>query len=243
MKTFKHSGDLGDIIYSLPTIRAFGGGILCLDPNAGVSEETIRRQCPEGKTKLDAGKIDFLKPILESQPYIKGVRYWDGEQVTHNLNEFRMVFANGNRRSPTANLADCHLERFGFAFSETDKPWLDVEGETVLDRPVIISRGPRVQGGYGRLNAMKMDLQKDAIFVGMPKEHEYFEWTFGITIPYHKTETVIELAKVIKGSKLFIGNSSFPLSLAIGMGHPNIMQEVDPKAPTTVFQNKQMMYI
>jgi ADP-heptose:LPS heptosyltransferase len=90
---------------------------------------------------------------------------------------------------------------------------------------------------------MKMNLQREAIFVGMPKEHEYFEWTFGITIPYHKTETVLELAKVIKGSKLFIGNSSFPLALAIGMGHPNIMQEVDPKAPTTVFQNKQMTYI
>jgi hypothetical protein len=243
MKTFKHSGDLGDIIYSLPTIRALGGGILYLDPNGGADEELIRRQCPEGKTKLDKGKIDFLKPILEAQPYIKEVRYWGGEPVTHNLNEFRITFGNPNKRSPTSNLSDCHLERFNLPFSETDSPWLNVTEKIKLSRPVVISRGPRVQGGYGRLNAMKMNLRNDAIFVGLPKEHEFFEWTFDIKIPYHKTETVMELAAVINGADVFIGNSSFPLSLAIGMGHNNIVQEVDPKVPTTVFQNKKMIYL
>lgn len=243
MNVFKHSGDLGDIIYSLPTIRALGGGILYLDPKGGGHEEYIKRQCPEGKTKLDASKIDFIKPILEAQPYIEEVRHWNGESYTHNLDEFRIVFGSPTRRSPTANLADCHLQRFDLPFSETDKPWLTVDGEIIISRPVVINRSPRVQGGYGRLNAMKMDLQRDAAFIGLPKEHEYFEWTFGITVPYYPTSNVMDLAKVIKGSKLFIGNSSFPLALAIAMGHPKIFQEVDPKAPTTVFQNKEMTYL
>lgn len=36
-KTFKHSGDLGDIIFALPAVRALGGGILYLDPDGGFS--------------------------------------------------------------------------------------------------------------------------------------------------------------------------------------------------------------
>ena len=41
MKTFKHSGDMGDIIFSLPTIRALGGGVLYLDPRGGQKESTV----------------------------------------------------------------------------------------------------------------------------------------------------------------------------------------------------------
>lgn len=243
MNTFKHSGDLGDIIYSLPTIRALGGGILFLDPKGGESDPYIKRQCVDGKTRLNHQTIDFISPLIKLQPYIKDVRYWQGEKVTYNLDEFRQKFSDPTRRSKTGNLADLHLEQFKLPFSEVEKPWLHVDGDTKLHKKVIIARSPRVQGGFGTLNATKFYLKENAIFVGIPKEHEFFEWTFGITIDYHKTDTVIDLFKVIKGSELFIGNSSFPLSLAIGMGHPNIQQEVDPKVPTTVFENiKSMRY-
>jgi hypothetical protein len=237
MKTFKHSGDLGDIIYSLPTIRALGGGVLYLDPTGGASDPYIKKQCIDGRTRLVKDTIDFISPIIKSQPYIKDVKYWEGEHVTFNLDEFRQKFNDPYRRSKTSNLADLHLEQFKLPFSEVEKPWLEVDGDIKLDRKMIVSRSPRVQGGFGWLNANKFVLRDQAIFVGIPKEHEFFEWTFGIEIPYYKTDTVIELAKVIKGSEIFIGNSSFALSLAIGMGHPRIMQEVDPKVPTTVFDN------
>jgi hypothetical protein len=241
MNTFKHSGDLGDIIYSLPTVRALGGGILYLDPNGGESEPYIKRQCVDGKTRLTQQTIDFLTPLLKLQPYITDVKYWNGEQVTYNLDEFRQKFSDPYKRSKTGNLADLHLEQFKLPFSEVEKPWLHVDGDTKLHKKVIIARSPRVQGGFGFLNASKFFLRDNAIFVGIPKEHEFFEWTFGINIEYHKTDSLLDLFKVIKGAELFIGNSSFPLSLAIGMGHPQIKQEVDPKVPTTVFDNMRNM--
>jgi hypothetical protein len=40
-KRFKHSGDLGDIIFSLPTIRALGGGTLYLDPAGGQNSPLV----------------------------------------------------------------------------------------------------------------------------------------------------------------------------------------------------------
>ena len=106
MNTFKHSGDLGDIIYSLPTIRALGGGILYLDPAGGESDPYIRAQCVDGKTRLNKQTIDFLSPLLKLQPYITDVRYWNGEKVTYNLDEFRQKFGDPNRRSRTRRLGN-----------------------------------------------------------------------------------------------------------------------------------------
>lgn len=244
MTTFKHSGDLGDIIYSLPTIRALGGGVLYLDPEGGASDPYVRAQSIDGRTRLNKETIASLAPLLEAQPYIEEVKLLEKDsKIDYNLDEFRKRFVDPNRRSKTCNLADLHLEQFKLPESEVLKPWLHLDGETKLHKDIIIARSPRVQGGFATLNAKKHHLKQFAIFVGMPKEHEFFEWTFGIKIDYHKTETIDELFKVIKGAKTFIGNSSFPLSLAIAMGHPEIYQEYDPKVPTTVFQNmKNMTY-
>ena len=75
VKTFKHSGDLGDIIYSLPTIRALGGGILYLDPEGGANDKYVRDQSVDGRTRLNKLTIDSLTPLLEAQPYIEKVKY------------------------------------------------------------------------------------------------------------------------------------------------------------------------
>ncbi|CAN5598580.1 hypothetical protein BH10PLA1_BH10PLA1_05760 [soil metagenome] len=40
-KTFKHSGDMGDVILSLPAVRALGGGVIYLDPSGGEREPIL----------------------------------------------------------------------------------------------------------------------------------------------------------------------------------------------------------
>jgi hypothetical protein len=75
-KTFKHSGDLGDIIFSLPVIASEGGGVLYLDPEGGKQEPLVSWGQYE-TTKLTEGSILALKPLLEAQDYIEEVRLWD----------------------------------------------------------------------------------------------------------------------------------------------------------------------
>lgn len=237
MKTFKHSGDMGDIIYSLPTIRGLGGGILYLDPMGGNTDMYVINQSIDRRTKLNNNSIDFLIPLLKLQSYITDIRYWSGETVDYNLDEFRQKFSDSKKRNKNNNLADLHLEHFGLQFSEVEKPWITVDEGIKLDRKILISRTPRYQSNYGFLNANKFFLANNAIFVGLPKEHEYFEWTFDIKIPYHKTNNSLELARAIQGSEIFIGNGSLPLAIAIGLGHKDIHQELDIKVPTCVFEN------
>ena len=80
-----------------------------------------------------------------------------------------------------------------------------------------------------------------AIFVGLPKEHEFFEWTFDIKIPHQKVKDSMELCNIISGCELFVANSTFALSLAIGLGNVDIIQEVEQHFPTTYFPGKKNM--
>ena len=60
MKTFKHSGDLGDIILSLPAVSSMGGGVLYLDPQGGEREDLVS-WATYTRTKLSEEAILSLK--------------------------------------------------------------------------------------------------------------------------------------------------------------------------------------
>jgi len=77
-KSFKHSGDLGDIIYSLPVIKALGGGIIYLNPNNKFTNFTMNG-------------YEFIKPLLLSQDYVKGVGlYTPNLLIDYDLDSFRV---------------------------------------------------------------------------------------------------------------------------------------------------------
>jgi len=241
MNTFKHSGDMGDIIYSLATIKQLGGGALYLDTTGGADEMSCSRQCIDGKTKFNQKSFDFIKSLIEAQPYINSVNIFNGENVTHNLNNFRYKFADPNSRSKTKNLLDLHLEAFGLPEWDPNESWLVVDKPVTLSRSTIVCRSPRMQKNYPWFQTNKFKFRDKAIFIGLPKEHEIFEYTLDISIPYHPVDDALEMARVLAGCKSFVANSTFALAIAIGLGTIPIVQEVETNFPTTVFPGKKNM--
>lgn len=206
MPTFKHSGDLGDIIFALPTIRAMGGGVLLLDPTGGEGEIARR-------TKLTDAGIEFLRPLLERQPYLREVAPWrPGQPVDFNLNVFRRTVKQGH------NLADAHLLSFGLPTSERDTPWLTVDAP-VRVAPFVMNRTVRYTGNFHFwVRALRQLPEGSFVFVGLPKEHEIFQYTFPERpVPYHPTPSAMDLARVIAGCDEFAGNASLPHALAEAM--------------------------
>ena len=67
----------------------------------------------------------------------------------------------------------------------------------------------------------------------LPEEHAAFSSAFG-DVPHHPTADFLELARVIAGCKLFVGNSSSPYAIAEALKKP-VVQEVATYTPTTVF--------
>ena len=241
-KTFKHSGDMGDIIYALPTIKRLGGGTLLLDITGGEDEKICKAQCIDGKTKFNKTSFDFIKPLIESQPYIKEVKIYNKEQkIDYNLNLFRYKFSDPNSRSKTKNLLDLHLEAFDLPTWNPNEGWLTVTEPIQLERSTLVSRSPRMQSNFPWFQCQKFKFRDKAIFIGLPKEHDIFEYTFDIKIPYHPVKDALELARVIAGCKAFVANSTFTLAVAIGLGDIPIVQEVEKNFPTTVFHGKKNM--
>ncbi len=202
MQNFSHSGDIGDIIYSLPTIRACGGGNLTLFHFSGRTAHG-----------MSAAKVERIKPLLEAQDYIGSVT-WSEEFVDHSLNGFRDHRLAGN-------LSDMHLAAHGLSRKHRVKQWLHVEPEYGPD--VIINRTPRYNNEGFDWPAVVRKYSGRIGFVGSPEEHGLFIDKFG-EVPYVHADNLLKVARLIAGCKLFIGNYSAPAAIAEGLKHPMVIE-------------------
>jgi hypothetical protein len=234
-KTFKHSGDMGDIILSLPAIRALGGGILYLDPSGGENEPMVHLTGIK-KTKLNPKSIERLRPLLARLPYISEVRLWNGETVDANLDTFRQHLRFNN-------VSDSHLTAFGLPVTERDRAWIDITDPQVNPRfPIIISRSVRYQGNHGFWESELPKFADRCAFVGFAKDHEIFEYTFGIKVHFWDAPDVISLAQVIAGAQQLICNQGLPHTLGEAM-RKNLICEVYRPYPGVVFKRPGAVYL
>lgn len=235
MKTFKHSGDLGDIIYSLPTIRALGGGILYLDPTGGLEDPLVswgngRFQ----KTNLNLSSIEEIKPILLQQEYIEDVRIWRNEKVEFNLNLFRLQLINNN-------LADSHLHAFSLPYSHRDTKWLSLDSIS-LDREILLCRSLKVQSNHSFWESLDLDIISKSSFIGLPIEFEVFDKVFKHNIPRLVLSNLLEYCVAINGCSLFIGNQTFFTAIAEAL-KKNLIQEVYRVHPMAIFLREEAKYV
>ena len=219
MNWFGHSGDLGDVIYALPTLMAAGGGVLYLYHQ-------------QGKTwhGMDAKRAASLRSLLILQPYISDVVFCpEGHPpgaTDHDLNGFR------DHGRPGRNLADMHLATLGFEPEHRNERWLRVD-HPIRDYPVIFARSLRCRHEKFPWRRLCEIYRGAAAFVGTAEEHEDF-CRFAVPIPLLSTPNLLDVARVISGSRLFVGNQSCPAAIAEGLKHPMIL-EVYPALPNCCF--------
>jgi hypothetical protein len=238
-KTFKHSGELGDIIFSLPTIKAMGGGILYLDPKGGEDEPFVN--WANGlftKTNLNEKMIESIKPLLKVQDYISEVRLWNGEDVDYNLDMFRTHIRYNN-------ISDSHLVAFGVDFSKKDEAWLTVP-DPIEDpeRDIVFARSCRYHGNYTFWETINRDLIDRAIFIGFKEEYEFFKYTYPhmAEIPHREVSDILEMAQVISGCDMFVGNQGLPHAIAEALKKP-LINEVFRPHPDSVFHRENAKYV
>jgi len=192
MNTFKHGGGLGDMILGLPTIIALGGG-----------EYLLRDD-----------QIAKLGRLFEVQPYMTVRRItdieWKNIEVTHNLDLFRGTIS-------AESIAEMHLGAFNVKF-DLSQPWLFNIPENKIAKIVINDTGmQRFPGRTIDWNLLK-GYEKDCIFIGY-KDSDYgaFIKNRKLNIEHYSTADLFEVAKVIAGCNLFIGNQSSAYTIAEGL--------------------------
>jgi len=213
MHSFCHAGDIGDVLYGMYVLRRLGGGELILGTDSGLGEAQPR-------VGITMPIYNLLVTLLRQQPYCRSTTWLNhvpfvAEQ--RNLSRFRLFWIEQwdfKKQHKDIHLIEMMCRAASFDFVD-DGPWL--EAATRRAYPVIVSRSPR-QHNHTFPWTQVLALYKSRVaFVGLPDEYETFCREFG-RIPYVQTTTVLALAEVIQGCDLFVGNSSMPLALAVGLG-------------------------
>ena len=214
MRDFFHSGELGDVVSSLSTVRAMGGGRIFLHDEPGI-------QTMHG---MSEARFNAIAPLLRVQPYITAVIFGFPPGECVNLNAFRRM----NRDLCFEWLPNHYLDVNGVDRSEALTPWLHVPACEYGG--VIIARSARYHNPEFPWQQI-VERYSDAIeFVGTWTEFTAFRDQFAPSLRYCPTQDLEDAAYVISGADLFIGNQSCPLWIAEGL-KKKIICEVAPQCP------------
>lgn len=190
---FKHQGSIGDIIYSLPAIKACGGGGLWISkPSPYVNAHRL----------------------FESQSYIEGVMQdINGHRPRHlyNLDMFRDIELKHRMKGDVKHLAEYFLQFVDKEF-DLSQPWLEVE--KVRAASIVISRTHRYHDAEEIDWSLLKAREGDCAFVGWYGEFKLFRKVTGLDPTFYLSTGFLDIAQVIAGCNLFIGNQSACFAVA-----------------------------
>lgn len=229
MNIFRHSGDLGDIVYALPTVRAMGGGRIVVTPNGFT------------RVRMDANNYALIHDLLEYQSYIHKSEFTPDGVFNVDLDRFRSHWHLYHEfgKAIAAHVTDTfRVER-----RVLDEPWLTapIPVDPHLRVKVLFSRSLRYQNHNFPWKRIVQKYGKEAAFVGTKQEHEQFVASFG-AVDYLVTPTLLELAKAINLCHLFVGNQSCPYAIAEGL-KVNTIQETFVPDPNCRFVRENARYV
>jgi hypothetical protein len=226
LRVFSHSGDTGDLIYSLATFKTMGGGRLRLVNVPG-------HQRPIVRDPFSPRKVKWLCPFLEAQHYITGVEYGETYEGI-NVDVFRQHLQY-NR-----SIFDTVADAMGVDRYPQNAPWLRCDDPNPV-APVVIARSSRHHAPNHDFWRRVRQKYKDIVFIGLLQEHETWQSQFG-AVRHQPVTNWWELCRVVAGARIFVANQTAPMALALGLCVPKIVQEVCVGAPNCYFDRPGVHY-
>jgi len=209
---FISDGAMGDSIYSLPTVITFGGGCYKF-------------------TKYN--QYDFLRTLLLSQPYILDVYWYD----IHNkyLNEYDLrQYRKITKADPTLHLALCHAKIFNVKINISDKWLFGIEPKRIDNLDIIVNVSPRYHTDPISIDyKILKDYENKILFVGKNSEFKNFYTNYDIKCEHYKCINALEIAQIIAGCKLFIGNQSLCFAVAEALKSNRVLEIYNKKPNCT----------
>jgi len=202
---FLHSGQLGDIICSLPVIYHLSKKHSC----------NLYLNIDKKNSFLNFEIYKKLLPLLKKQPYIKNIDIYKNQSIDVNFDlfrEFPFLWFNLNK---------IFLQLTGLNF-DLNKKFIFVKKIKKFSNKVIILRSLRRQNLSLKYNFLNKN--KNLIFIGL--KDEFFNLKKKIpNLKYYNCKDFLEMSIIINSSKLFIGNNSFGFHLAEGLKVKRILEK------------------
>ncbi len=215
-----HSGNAGDIIYALPTIKKiveltkvdvhlFLRLNMPLNLPKGVSH-------PLGNVMLNQNIADLLLPLVRLQPYLASCNVYNNEHIDLDLDYFReglIPLDKGNIARWCGYITGINPNLY--------TPWLTVEPDNTYADIIILARSHRYRNVV--ISHSFLSRYPNLKFVGVAAEYEDMKTQIP-QLEWLQVEDFLHLARVIAGCKFFIGNPSFPFSIAEGLKVPRMLE-------------------
>jgi hypothetical protein len=216
--SFSHIGLIGDIVYSIPCMLALAKGrkiSLYLDITQDSGYKRKLKHYNKGKM-LTKESVAFLSPLILSNPQFINCGILTGQKIDYDLNAFRKYpfdYRMGHI---------CRWYFLTFAVSyDLSKPWLFVNPNTSVTNTLVIARSFRYRTPC--LDYSFLRNYSNIGFVGLPDEYQEMR----LSIPhltYLPVDNALQLAEIIAGCRFFIGNQSFPFSIAEALKVKRILE-------------------
>ena len=232
--SFLHYGHLGDVVNSLPIVKELSKTHKCnfyiqakkpLEPNA-------RHYKRFGDhVFLTKTNVDMLLPLFMKQSYIHKVDKYTNQEIDIDLNLIREMPINHDLDS-----VRWYFQLTG-VHSDLSVPYLFVVPHKVIKNKVVIIRNARRKNSFTNYKFLKK--YENLLFIGLNDEYEDLKKEVP-NLEFYDCKDFLEMAQIIKSSKLFLGNLSFGYTIAEGLKIPRLL-EAGPDFPV-VYPNGKNAY-
>jgi hypothetical protein len=227
---FSHNGHLGDIIYSLPAAFTLAQGKKInyyLRLNLPFSFSTKKLQHPNGNILLTEQNLRLISPLLLHQPEINSCDTYSGQHIHYDLGSFR----NYPFDFRMGSISRWYFMIYGIN-ADLGKAWLTADPDTSVNNAIVLGRSSRYRAPG--INYSFLKKYPRIVFVGLPAEYDEMKLSIP-NLEYRTVKDYLELATIIAGCKFFIGNQSFPFSIAEALKVKRVL-EVFYQAPNVIVE-------
>jgi len=230
-------GDAGDTIFQSSIIQELTGG----PHNLLIQKNTVTTlRSDEAIQKF----IRVMKPLMEVQPYIKDFRVWEsGDAIDWDGGGFRALGLHYTGIS----LLECHAQHLAITHGgigrnlRGTRQWLHVEPSMETRGMVVVNRTSRYNNTFFPWKQVVEHYKGRILFIGLKHEHEAFCSQYG-KVSWRQTSDMLEMARLIAGSQLFIGNQSSANALCEGL-KANLIQETALHIPDCIFRRANAQHV
>lgn len=229
------AGDVGDGIFLLNILKHLPGA-----PHTLLLEAS-----PKTKAKGEDGVRrlhDLIAPLAKAQPYIGDCRLIEKtDHVDWASANFRIQHYQRGQTLMQAHLNNL-IETHGIGHEiNGNEAWLTCEPSKESRGRVVINRTGRYTNPFFQWGQVVHHYRNRLLFVGLHHEWRDFCGNFGY-VEFRPTGNMLEVAQLIAGAELFIGNQSCANAIAEGLKKP-LIQETDLTYPDCVFGRPDAQHV
>jgi len=240
--TFLHSGNAGDCVAAIPTMRQFyklTGIKPILYLRKGVEafyyEGAIHpvKNANGANVMLNDSMVNMLMPLLKAQPFFEDVRSCERDDEVDIGWDCDMI-RETNVGMPALSINRWYFYIFPDMACDLSENWLEIPDtdKDLAKGKILITRTERYTQENRDYSFLK-PYEDDCIFSGTMREYNNFCMSFDLNIKKLVVDNFLTLAQAIKQCKFHISNQTMAYQISQGIHHPSIL-EVCTHAPNCI---------